>query len=118
MFFNFALIITIIFLIFGNSLMVYMFLNAGDLVTRIVLLPFLVCFVTNLLEVVFMLFGNDNAVKICRKIFFISLFTYIFGFFAVWIVINIINKEYILVLVSIPFILLCVKIVRNRIKNK
>lgn len=66
MFFNFALIIKIIFLIFGNSLMVYMFLNAGDLVTRIVMLPFLVCLVTYLLEVIFMLFKNDNAIKVCR----------------------------------------------------
>ncbi len=116
--FNFALIIKMIFLIFGNGLMMYMFLNAGDFVTRIVMLPFLVCLVTYLLEVVFMLLKNDNAVKICRKIFFISLFIYISGFFVFWIVYNIINKEYVLVLFSIPFILLCVKVVRNRIKNK
>ena len=116
--FKFLLIIRMIFLMFCNFLMISLFLNAGDFITRVVMLLFLICFEANLFETVFMLFKNDNAIKVCRKIFFISFFAYIFGFFLFWIVYNIINKEYILVLFSIPFILLCVKIIKNRIKNK
>lgn len=116
--FKFLLIIRMIFLMFCNFLMISLFLNAGDFITRVVMLLFLICFEANLFETVFMLFKNDKAIKICREIFFISLFTYVFGFFAFWIVINIINKEYILILISIPFILLCVKLVKNEIKKK
>jgi len=56
------------------------------------------------LKNIYLILEKNNITKLIKKIYVIVFFVYYFGFLIYWNYISIINKEYVLVLVSLlPF---------------
>lgn len=103
------LIYSILFMLILISL--YVKMPAG----KIIFIPFLMCGTAVVLENIFLLLGGDNYVRIFNKIYVVGFMLFWFGFLIYFSYISIINKEYSLLLVSIPFWIIGIFILKKKI---
>ena len=88
-------LITLVILLFA------FFSNTGFI--KIIILPFIICTCAKLGELISILANKNKLVEIFNNIFIISFFLYYFGFLIYIIYYTIVNKEYFLIIFSIPF---------------
>lgn len=85
---------------------------------KIVLIPFLVCGTAVILKNIFLLKEKDNHIMIFNKIYVVGFMLFWFGFLIYFSYISIINKEYSLLLFSVPFWIVGIFILRKNLFNK
>lgn len=107
------LIIRLMSAIFINMFLLNIFINIPNTKTKIVLLPFLICGLTVLGQAIFMLLNKPKYVHLLKKVYVASFLLYCVGFLIFWCYLNIIDKNYILLLFSIPFWLIVIYIAKR-----
>ena len=88
------------------SLMISMFLGyilitTKDLLTRIVVIPFLIFGISLFIKNICLIFKKNKIAKVFSKINVISFFIYYFGFLIYWDYTAILSKDYVLVVFSL-----------------
>ncbi|MBC2870150.1 DUF3592 domain-containing protein [Bittarella massiliensis] len=78
-------------------------IKAQNVSSRLMILPFLICSVTELLRTMFLAAGWEKAAKLLNKVYAVSFLLYVFGFLGVWCYVNIANQAYLPLLFSLPF---------------
>ena len=79
----------------------YILITTKDLLTRIVVIPFLIFGISLFIKNICLIFNKNKIAKVFSKISVISFFIYYFGFLIYWGYTAILNKDYILVLFSL-----------------
>ena len=79
----------------------YVLITTKDLLTRIVVIPFLIFGISLFIKNICLIFKKDKVAKIFSKINVISFFIYYFGFLIYWDYVAIINKDYIAIAFSL-----------------
>lgn len=87
------------FLVF--VLLTYILFNTNDLLTIIVVIPFLVFSLGLFLKNIFLVFEKKYLAKIMEKIYVIAFLAYYFGFLIYWDYVAITNKDYMSVILSL-----------------
>ena len=82
-------------------LMMYILFNSNNLMTRLIIIPFLIFSLGIVLKNIFLILKKDKLARIMEMIYVFSFFVYYFGFLIWWDYINIINKNYVSVLFSL-----------------
>lgn len=72
-------------------------------INRFICIPFLICSFAILGKNIFILTQNEKYIRIFNKIFVLSLLLFAFGFIIYWCYKCFMNKEYISLLLSLPF---------------
>ena len=73
----------------------YIIIKTKDLLTRIVVIPFLIFGISLFIKNICLIFNKNKIAKIFSKINVISFFIYYFGFLIYWDYVAITNKDYI-----------------------
>ena len=97
-------------------ILIYLYVKTPN--GKIILIPFLVCGTAVVLKNVFLLMAKKNYVRIFNKIYLVGFMLFWFGFLIYFSYISIINKEYSLVLFSIPFWIVGISILRKNLFDK
>lgn len=87
--------------IFG--ILTYILITTKDLITKIVVIPFLIFSLSFFIEKVLLIFNKNVLAKKVSKVYITAFLVYWFGFLIYWDYISTINKDYISLLFSIPF---------------
>ena len=85
---------------------------------KLILLPFLVCSIALLLKNIFLLINKDKYSKLFNKIYAIGFLMFWFGFLIFWCYTSVINKQYSMLLFSIPFWIAGIYFFRKRILDR
>ena len=86
--------------LFVFGLLTYILFNSNDLLTKIIIIPFIVFSLGFFLKNVCLILGKVNMAKLMEKIYVIAFFIYYFGFLIYWDYISIINKDYVSLILS------------------
>lgn len=73
--------------------------------SRLMVLPFLICSIANFFEMLFYYLKKDNIAKVFNYIFKISFLIFIVGFLGFFIYYSIVNKEYHFLIMILVFVL-------------
>ena len=79
----------------------YILITTKDLLTRIVVIPFLIFGISLFIKNICLIFKKNKIAKVFSKINVTSFFIYYFGFLIYWDYTAILNKDYILVVFSL-----------------
>lgn len=94
-------------------ILIYLYVKTPN--GKIVLIPFLVCGTAVTLKNIFLLKEKDNYIMIFNKIYIVGFMLFWFGYLIYFSYISIINKEYSLLLFSIPFWIVGISILRKKL---
>lgn len=112
-----AIIIKLIASILTNIILGSIFFSA-PIITKIVMIPFLICGLALMGQMIFLLMDKQKYYQLLSKVYVASFLLYWFGFLIFWLYLNIKNTNYVLLLLSIPFWLIGINLVRNNFKKK
>lgn len=94
-------IINLIKSVFVTILLFYFWIKTSN--GKIILIPFILCAFSQVFKYIFLLFNKEKFVKYCNVMFAISFFLFWFGFLIYGTYIIICEKEYLMLLFTIPF---------------
>lgn len=94
-------IINLIKSVFVTMVLFYFWVKTSN--GKIVLIPFILCAFSQVFKYIFLLFNKEKFVKYCNVMFAISFFLFWFGFLIYGTYIIICEKEYFMLLFTIPF---------------
>lgn len=97
-------------------ILIYFYVKTSN--GKIVLIPFLVCGTIVVLKNIFLLMEKENYVRVLNKIYVVGFMLFWFGFLVYFSYISIINREYSLLLFSIPFWIVGISIFRKKLFDK
>ena len=83
--------------------LLWVFLKGTDTITKIIILPFLICGCAALAQIIFRTLNMTKYVLLMNKLYIVSFLLYWFGFLCVWTFYGIKDKEYWMLIFSIPF---------------
>lgn len=89
----------------------YFYINTSN--GKIVLLPFLICSIANLLKNISLLFNKSKYIDLFNKVFTLSFLLFWFETLIFWCYTSIINKQYNSLIFSIPFWLVSIFIIKK-----
>ena len=98
--------------------LIYIFTIAADFITRIILLPFLLCSCCLFWQNIAMIKNNDLMVEMLGKMYIVIFLLYWFGVIGVGAYTMIIDEQYSMTLCLIPFILAGVYVVYDTFFKK
>lgn len=81
-------------------LLTYILFNSSDLLTKVVIIPFIVFSLGLFFKNICLILGKVQIAKLMEKIYVIAFFIYYFGFLIYWDYISIINKDYVSLILS------------------
>ena len=81
-------------------LLIYILFNSKDLITKIVIIPFIAYSLGIFLKNICLILGKVKIAKLMEKIYVIAFFLYYFGFLVYWDYISITNKDYVSLVAS------------------
>ena len=87
--------------IFVFGLLAYILFNTKDLMTIIVVIPFLIFSLGLFLKNIFLMMGKKSISRIMEVIYVVAFFIYYFGFLIYWDYVAIGNKDYMSVVLSL-----------------
>lgn len=99
-------------------ILISMFIKTVDIFSKVILLPFILLCLINIIKNISLLFNKNKYIKLLNKIFYIIFFTYILGFLLFWSYLNIINSNYIALLFAFPFLALIIYIIYKKLLKK
>jgi len=89
--------------LFVSGILIYFLIKTNDLLTRIVIIPFLVFSISFFIEKILLILNKKSLAKKISKIYEIAFFVYWFGFLIYCDYISIKNKDFTMVLFSLIF---------------
>ncbi len=98
---NMAFIKKIIMAFIASVFLVYILIITKDLLTRIVVIPFLMFGISLFMKNLCLIFEKHKIAKIFSKINVVSFFIYYFGFLVYWDYVAITNKDSMLLVFSL-----------------
>lgn len=84
---------------------------------KLILFPFMICSFALTIKYIFMLFDKDKYAKIFNKIYSFGFLLFMFGFLIFWCYRGIVDKQYSMLVFSIPFWIAGVYIIIKRFRN-
>lgn len=81
-------------------LLTYILFNSSDLLTKVVIIPFIIFSIGLFLKNISLILGKVKIAILMEKIYVIAFFIYYFGFLIYWDYISITNKDYVSLVVS------------------
>ena len=84
---------------------------------KLILFPFMICSFALTIKYIFMLFDKDKYAKIFNKIYSFGFLLFMFGFLIFWCYKGIVDKQYSMLVFSIPFWIAGVYIIIKRFRN-
>lgn len=93
--------------------LVNVFIKTPYFVNRIIMLPFLICSITETIKNILLIMNKTEIANIFSKIYIISFLLYWFGFLIYWSYICLIYKNYMLLVLSIPFWIIGIYVVKK-----
>ncbi|MBQ2938581.1 MAG: hypothetical protein IJE05_06915 [Clostridia bacterium] len=84
---------------------------------KLILFPFMICSFALTIKYIFMLFDKDKYARIFNKIYTIGFLLFMFGFLIFWCYKGIVDKQYSMLIFSIPFWIAGIYIIRKRFRN-
>lgn len=112
-------IIKILSITLANVVLFIMFINTKEITTKIILIPFIICFVSALFSIIGSVINKDIIVKITSKIYIIGFLIFWIGFLIVFTKLAIEqNNDKSLIIYTIPFWLFAILLIyKNFIKK-
>lgn len=101
--------------IFIILILFYFYFNTSN--GKVILFPFLICSVSMLLRNIFLLFNKLEYVDLFNKVFTLSFLLFWLGVLIFLCYISIVNKNYTLLIFSIPFWIVSIFIIKNFFKK-
>lgn len=101
-----------------NIFLIYFFLKSENLVTELAIIPFLICGLAMLTQIIFNYLNKQKYVEILHKIYICSFLLFWFGFLAVWSYVAIKDEKYSLLVFSIPFFIAGIYIIYKYLIKK
>jgi len=86
-----------------NTFLIYCFVKSSNLITELALIPFIICGLSILAQIIFAYFKKKKYVEISHKVYICSFLLFWFGFLAMWCYFAIKGRMYSLLFFSIPF---------------
>ena len=84
-----------------SGLLSYILISTKDLLTRIVVIPFLIFSISLFIKNICLMINKKKVAKKFEMIYVIAFFTYYFGFLIYWDYVSITNKDYMSLLFSL-----------------
>lgn len=103
----------IISTLFITIFLISMLIKTTYFLNRIIMLPFLICSITELIKTIFLMLDKTKFIKMCNKIYIISFLTYWFGILGYCCYLSFIDRKYGLLLFSIPFWMIGIYVVKK-----
>lgn len=112
-------IIKVITVILLNFILFKVFINTKDITIKIILIPFIICFISVLFSILASILNKDIIVKLMKKIYVIGFLTFWIGFL-IFFTYSIIKQEndYSMILFTIPFWLFAIYIIHKEFIKK
>lgn len=101
-----------------NTFLIYFFLKSENLVTELAIIPFLICGLAMLAQIIFNYLNKQKYVEILHKVYICSFLTFWFGFLGIWCYLSVKNGTYFFIAFSIPFWLAGIYIVYKYLFKK
>lgn len=98
--------------IFIVLILIYFYINTSS--NKIFFIPFIICSILVLLRNIFLLFNKSKYIEFFNKFYTIIFFLFWGVFLIYWCYMNIVNKDYILLIYSIPFWLISIYIIKKK----
>lgn len=102
----------LVYSIIVTLLLLYFYVKTSN--GKLILIPFLICSTSLLIKNVLLLLNKNKCVVILNKIFTIGFLLFWFGFLMFWCYASVNNKEYSLLLFSIPFWISGIYVIKKR----
>ena len=103
--------------LFIMAFLIFSFINNGNFL-NFMILPFIICISGDVVKNILLLKGVNANNKFFEKIFIIGFLSFVFLFLILWTGLSILNKEYSLIIVSIPFWLIGIFLIRKKLLGK
>ena len=112
-------IIKVITIILLNFILFKVFINTKDITIKIILIPFIICFISVLFSILASILNKDIIVKLMKKIYVIGFLMFWIGFL-IFFTYSIIKQEndYSMILFTIPFWLFSIYIIHKEFIKK
>ena len=94
-------------------LLVLFYINTSN--GKVILIPFIICSISLVLKDLCIMLNKEKFIKYFNKLYVVGFFIFWFGFLSYFSYLSIINKEYLMLLFSIPFWLIGIVIFRKKI---
>lgn len=114
---KFGLIYKLITELVIMGFLIFSFINNGNFL-NFMILPFIICISSDVVKNIFLLKEANVNNRLFEKIFIIGFLSFVFLFLILWTGFSILNKEYSLIIVSIPFWLIGIFLTRKKLLGK
>lgn len=94
------------------------FVKKPYFLNRIIMLPFLLCSFTEISKIISLMMNKTKQFKIFNTIYIVSFLIYWFAFLAYWCYTSYIGKNYLLLILSIPFWMIGIYVVHKYLNKK
>lgn len=84
-----------------SGILISVFINSSNVISKIISIPFLLFSVSLFLKNLFLMLNKKRIALKCSKLFVISFSIYYFGFLLYWNYVSIMNRDYISVVFAI-----------------
>ena len=91
------------YMVIVTAFLFFLFFKSSDIITKLILSPFLICSLAKGLENIFLIANKKDYAIICSKLYVVVFLIFWFGFLLYWCYFNFINKNYMLFFFSLPF---------------
>ncbi len=103
--------------IFASYILTFAFFK-NSLLTKLMILPFLVCTIAMFFKSLFEIFEKPKLVSICQFVFRISFFVYAIGFLLYTTYYSIVHKTYSLLFIVLLFVVFLIPFIRKSFFRK
>lgn len=114
---KFGLIYKLVFELIFIVLLFYTFVTNNNFI-NLIFLPFIICLAGDVVKTIFLLKGDNINNSFFEKVYVIGFFSFVFLFLIIWTGLSILSKDYSLIIVSIPFWLISIFLVRKKLFGK
>lgn len=101
-----------------NTFLIYFFVKSANLITELAIIPFIICGLAMLAQIIFSYLNKPKFTVISHKVYICSFLLFWFGFLAIWCYFAIKGRMYSLLFFSIPFFIAGIYIVYKHLLKK
>ena len=91
---------------------------SNNIFINFMFIPFIICISSDIVKNILLLKGENVNNRLFEKIFIIGFLSYVFLFLILWTGLSILSKDYSLIIVSIPFWIIGIFLVRKKLLGK
>lgn len=91
---------------------------SNNIFINFIFIPFIICISSDIVKNILLLKGENVNNRLFEKIFIIGFLSFVFLFLILWTGLSILSKDYSLIIVSIPFWIIGIFLVRKKLLGK